>query len=137
MAQIYTFPRPRSGVPNCFIEETTYQWQVNSYGLLEVAPPEWELLTGQGQAESKGFGWLGALHADDRERVARLWFRAMLNTSSLHIEFLLILASGRYVPTEAVATPVLDNAGKVEYWEGTTITKVRLISGTTAKTGSR
>lgn len=49
-----------------------YLWVADADGNLR-APATWCALTGQGEADARGHGWLAAVHPDDRERVGQAW----------------------------------------------------------------
>ncbi len=51
-------------------------WTADPEGRFDTPQTSWEKYTGQPWHEQKGFGWLSAIHADDREAVLRSWSRA-------------------------------------------------------------
>src|SRR5262245_54059419 len=53
-------------------------WRANATGEGFFVSPSWQQLTGQNENEMREFGWLQAVHADDRERTRRLWERAVV-----------------------------------------------------------
>ncbi|MBF6589189.1 MAG: hypothetical protein IVW57_01495, partial [Ktedonobacterales bacterium] len=48
-------------------------WTTNAEGLADRDMSAWCAYTGQGEEEARGWGWLRAIHPDDRERVQHLW----------------------------------------------------------------
>ena len=58
-------------------------WRANARGEGFFVTPSWQQLTGQNENEMREFGWLQAVHPDDRERTGRLWERAMIEKCSL------------------------------------------------------
>jgi PAS domain S-box-containing protein len=81
--------------------------------------PGWRELTGQSLEEVRGSGWVDAIHADDRPRVAETWARALETRSSLYeVEYRLRLADGSYRWYRARGAPVLGADGAVREWVG-------------------
>ncbi len=93
-------------------------WEMNAKGELEVDSSTWREFTGQTSEESKDFGWLDALHPDDRERVESEWRRAVSMKKGIEIEYRLRHQSGEWRWTTARATPMFDAAGSVQKWVG-------------------
>lgn len=49
------------------------RWTRSLAGSFDDPQPSWSKLTGQAQSELAGFGWLDAVHPDDRDRVRSHW----------------------------------------------------------------
>lgn len=49
------------------------RWTRSLGGSFHDPQPSWSELTGQAQSELAGFGWLDAVHPDDRDRVRSYW----------------------------------------------------------------
>lgn len=49
------------------------RWTRSLGGSFHGPQPSWSELTGQAQSELAGFGWLDAVHPDDRDRVRSHW----------------------------------------------------------------
>lgn len=79
----------------------------------------WKELTGQTDEELEGYGWLEALHPDDRERVRSEWETAVATGSELRTIYRLRLKSGEYGVFSVRGIPVKDDAGNVVEWVGT------------------
>ena len=98
---------------------TDVPWTTDPQGAFVTEQPAWTRYTGQTWEESRGFGWLNALHPDDREQVTATWKRAC-DTLSLHE------SSGRiwHAPTKQYrhfvsrATPILNEQGLAREWVG-------------------
>ncbi|MFG1941674.1 SpoIIE family protein phosphatase [Nonomuraea sp. NPDC048826] len=87
-------------------------------GVLEPTA-EWERVTGQTWEEYRGFGWLKALHPDDREPTRQAWEQAIEEVPGLfqHVYRLRTVDSGyRHFLVRAV--PVIEDDQVVE-WVGT------------------
>jgi PAS domain S-box-containing protein len=82
--------------------------------------PDWEEFTGQTWEAHRGWGWLDAIHPDDRDNVQQMWRRA-LETKSLHESEgrLWHAASQQYRYFVARAMPVQNSDGSVREWVGT------------------
>ena len=83
--------------------------------------PSWEEYTGQAHDEYRGFGWLEAVHPDDRAR-ASAWTRPSREEGSVEIEFRLRRRDGEYrrVVSRGVPIPEGDVDEPLE-WVGVVI----------------
>jgi PAS domain S-box-containing protein len=52
-------------------------WDTKAEGEFVTPQPEWSAFTGQTFDEIKGWGWLDAVHPDDRADTARVWSEAV------------------------------------------------------------
>lgn len=95
-------------------------WTTDESGAFIERQVNWEAYTGQTWEAHRGFGWVEALHPDDREIVLRVWQRARVSRRRYE-------SSGRlwHAPTQryryfiARGTPLLDPDGSVGEWVGT------------------
>src|SRR5262249_55753045 len=71
--------------------------------------------------EVQGTGWLLALHPDDRERSAKVWWEAFESRRIYQNEYRLRMADGNYRWQRARGVPVLDERAEVREWVGTLI----------------
>jgi PAS domain S-box-containing protein len=78
----------------------------------------WAPLTGQTPAQSAGWGWLQALHPEDRGRVQERWMEAVATGGSYEVEYRLRAPQGRWRWTAARAAPLRDAAGHIVEWLG-------------------
>ncbi|CAL1241237.1 sensor histidine kinase [Candidatus Methylocalor cossyra] len=65
-----------------------------------------------------GWGWLDALHPDDRERVADGWRRALASAAPWECEYRCRGADGDWHPLVARSVPVRDESGALIGWTG-------------------
>jgi len=80
--------------------------------------PQWIAFTGLSLEDSLGFGWLDAIHPDDRERTRSAWADA-LDRGGYYIEHRVRLASnGEYRWHQTRAKPLESNARSSD-WVGT------------------
>ncbi len=86
----------------------------------ELAPPQasWTAFTGQAQAEYEGFGWLQAVHPEDRDATLEAWTRAVADNALFAIDHRLRRADGEWRTMAARGVPILDD-GEVREWVGT------------------
>ncbi len=81
-------------------------WTTASDGRVEDVP-EWRVYTGQTAGAVRGWGWLDAVHPDDRERTAREW-REAVNAQGLYdTEYRIRGRDGAYRWFQARGVPVL------------------------------
>jgi PAS domain S-box-containing protein len=81
--------------------------------------PSWRAYTGQTEAEMVGYGWLDAIHPDDRERTNQVWMEAVQTKSLYEIEYQLRSADGNYRYFQIRGVPLLDEDGSIREWVGT------------------
>ncbi|MEG3956952.1 PAS domain S-box protein [Microcoleus sp. herbarium2] len=81
--------------------------------------PSFRAYTGQTEAEVLGFGWLDAIHPDDRERTNQAWMEAVQTKTLFEIGYQLRSADGNYRYFQARGVPLLDEDGSIREWIGT------------------
>ncbi len=96
-------------------------WTTDSNGAAVEDSPSWRRFTGQTYEQWKGFGWLEALHPDDRERVSGLWHRAVAERTVFESEHRIRHSSGDWRWMAVRAVPVLNADGLVREWVGMNI----------------
>ena len=80
--------------------------------------PSWRVFTGQSYDEWKEYGWLDALHPDDREPVSRHWAHCVATRSVCEVEYRLRRADGVYRWTAVKGVPIADEDGAIREWIG-------------------
>ncbi len=93
-------------------------WNTPASGEFETPQLEWSVFTGQKFEELRGWGWLDAVHPDDRSRTAQQWAAAMANHRSLDLDHRLRRADGQFRYMHARAVPIIDAGGVVREWLG-------------------
>jgi PAS domain S-box-containing protein len=93
-------------------------WSTPASGEFEVPSPQWCEFTGQTPPQAFGWGWLQAVHRDDRSQVAREWTRAVEECVPCNYEMRLRRSDGVYRHMQVRAAPVLDERGAVREWFG-------------------
>ncbi len=81
--------------------------------------PEWRAATGQTFEQMADYGWMNALHPDDREHAADLWRWALETRTVYENEHRLRMADGSYRHFSTRGVPVLEADGRVREWIGT------------------
>jgi PAS domain S-box-containing protein len=81
--------------------------------------PSWREFTGQSEEAIKGWGWIEAVHPDDRERASQAWIKAVEAKSPYENEFRVRKYDGSYPLFLARAIPVLEEDGSIREWVGT------------------
>ncbi|MBE7199344.1 MAG: PAS domain-containing protein [Parafilimonas terrae] len=93
----------------CAVDDGHWTW----------ASPQWTAYTGLTERESRGRGWLKAVHPDDREAARATWSRAV-ETGTFEVDYRLCHTSDQhYRWFQTRATPVRDAAGAIAEWLGT------------------
>ncbi|HZH25932.1 MAG TPA: PAS domain S-box protein [Azospirillaceae bacterium] len=93
-------------------------WGTGSSGTFDWPQPSWEAFTGQRFEESKGLGWLDAVHPDDRAKTAEAWRVALQDCAIYKMEHRLRRSDGEYRHMLVRAVPLLRPDGTVEEWVG-------------------
>ena len=94
-------------------------WNTNAQGQVVNDLPSWRLLTGQSWEEIQGWGWLNAIHPQERAETARRWTQAVATKGIYEIEHRVRLVDGSYGFFLARGVPVFDLEGKILEWVGT------------------
>ena len=98
---------------------TTLVWTSDAAGAFIEEQSGWEAYTGQSWSEYAGFGWVGALHHEDREVVETTWRAARARGDRYEVQARLWHASsGRYRHVVARGAPLRDDRGEIQEWVG-------------------
>ncbi|MBN2500900.1 MAG: PAS domain S-box protein [Anaerolineales bacterium] len=103
-------------------------WSTDAEGRTVTEVPTWQAFTGQSKEDILGYGWMDALHADDREHVQKEWQRAVEQHSTYEGEFRVRRHDGEYRYMFSQGVPIVNADGSVREWIGTNadITKRKL-----------
>src|SRR5262249_40222719 len=80
--------------------------------------PGWIAFTGQSFDQLRGWGWLDAVHPEDRPNTARVWSAAVESRSIYEVEHRLRSRDGTYRHMLARAVPILGHDGQIREWVG-------------------
>jgi two-component system sensor histidine kinase/response regulator len=97
---------------------TAVVWNTPASGEFETEQPRWSAFTGQNFDQLKGWGWLDAVHPDDRQNTARIWSAAVASRSLYQVEHRLHRHDGVYRHMMVRAVPILDESGAILEWVG-------------------
>ena len=92
-------------------------WTTPPDGLVEDMPM-WREYTGQTLAEVRGWGWLNAVHPEDRERTSAIWTKAVKTRGLYETEYRIRRADGQYRHFAIRGVPVLEQDGSIREWVG-------------------
>ena len=95
-------------------------WTITPNGEV-VSNYGWDELTGQTLEQSRGFGWMNALHPEDKPRVCESWQRALRDGTSIDSEYRVRRKDGTYHHVRNQVVPVRNSDGNVREWIGTVI----------------
>jgi PAS domain S-box-containing protein len=98
---------------------TQLVWATNPQGEMAEDLFSWCEFTGLSPEELLGWGWISAIHPDDRERTAGTWARAVKNRSMYHADCRMRRRDGEYRWMSVRGVPVLEEGGGVREWVGT------------------
>jgi PAS domain S-box-containing protein len=94
-------------------------WTTNAQGEVVEDLPMWRAFTGQSADETAGSGWAAAVHPEDRERISRIWAKALQEGAVYEAEYRLRRHDGEYRHMSVRGVPVLEPGGRVREWIGT------------------
>jgi PAS domain S-box-containing protein len=81
--------------------------------------PSWREYTGQTLEQVQGWGWLDAIHPDDRTHASEAWQKAVSAKCVYEVEYRIRRRDGQYQPFSVRGVPVLEADGTVREWVGT------------------
>jgi len=96
-------------------------WETAPDGLIEIDSPSWRSYTGQSYDDWKGYGWLTAIHPEDRIATVEKWRSTVLNKKGVDAEYRLKAYDGTYRRMQVYAVPLRNEDGKIVKWLGINI----------------
>jgi PAS domain S-box-containing protein len=94
-------------------------WRTDVNGMITDDHAIWRELTGQRWEETRGHGWLDAIHPEDRPRAEQIWTEAIRSGRPYAAGYRVRMKDGRYRDFDARGVPVRDERGRVREWVGT------------------
>ena len=91
-------------------------WEADAEGVVIDVSPTWRAYTRQSLNEWLGYGWIKAVHPEDREYAEKKWRDAVSTGDTLNAEFRLRGPDGNFRWTSILASPIRDMDGKVTKW---------------------
>jgi PAS domain S-box-containing protein len=92
-------------------------WVAAADGSMKEDSPEWRWITGQSQEQYTGFGWLDAVHPEDRERVERDWRECVRTGKICDDRYRIRTKGGSYRHYDVRAVPI-ERDGRIAEWVG-------------------
>lgn len=93
-------------------------WAMSPEGQAVEDAPSWRRATGQSMDEWLGWGWLDAVHPEDRPHLIDRWRLATSTKTVYSAEYRLKSAEGGWVWSSARAVPLFDGDGELREWVG-------------------
>ncbi len=93
-------------------------WACSPAGECDYLSRQWLDYTGRGLGEQLGYGWLDALHPEDRQPTAAAWQRAVADGGGYDVEFRIRRHDGAYRWFAVRGIPLRDQGGRVVRWFG-------------------
>src|SRR5262245_23703331 len=93
-------------------------WRTNERGEAFFVTTAWKEMTGQSLDEIKGFGWLDAVHPEDRPGCIAAWKKAEQERSWYENEFRVRARDGTYRTFQCRGVPILRDDGSIREWVG-------------------
>ena len=93
-------------------------WNTPTCGTFESEQPGWSAFTGQTFEQLRGWGWIDAVHPDDRASAARLWSAAIAGRFPHRGECRMRRHDGQYRHMQSRAVPVAGEDGGPGEWIG-------------------
>ena len=98
---------------------TDISWATSPDGRFITPQDAWAAYTGQSWQQARDFGWLDAIHPDDRAPIREIWRHACSQRSLYESEGRVWHAAARtYRHFVARAVPIFDESGALREWVG-------------------
>ncbi len=94
-------------------------WIADASGRVESDVPEWHAATGQTSEQMRGFGWLNALHDDDRPQIEQAWHTAIASCTPFSGRYRAHTPEGGWRNYNARIVPIFSPDRSVREWIGT------------------
>jgi PAS domain S-box-containing protein len=101
------------------VATTQIVWTTDAQGQVAGDLPSWRAFTGQSIEAIQRWGWINALHPDDRDRTAKIWTQSVKNKILYETEYRLKQQDGNYRYMSVRGVPVLEQDGSIREWVGT------------------
>jgi len=102
-----------------FEASSTVLWAADPTGRFRSGQREWARFTGMAEEEQLDFGWMAAIHADDRGRFVREWAEARARTEVFVSEVRIWSQThDEYRECELRSAPLLAEGARVREWVG-------------------
>ena len=96
----------------------TIAWRSAVNGDVLFTSEDWNRITGRSDHEKTGWGWLDAIHPDDRNRTIELWKESIASQTLHENQFRVLTRDGTYRWFSVRGVPVFNSDGSVREWVG-------------------
>jgi PAS domain S-box-containing protein len=93
-------------------------WNTPASGEVDSDLPGWAAFTGQPQEQIRCWGWLDAVHPDDRKHTAHAWNTALATQTLYQVEHRLRRRDGVYRHMQVRGVPIVNKDARVVEWVG-------------------
>lgn len=93
-------------------------WNTTNEGGFITEQPDWSAFTGQTFEELENFGWLNAIHPEDRHYTEQSWRKAIADLTLYEVEYRLRRYDGEYRNFAVRGVPMQESDGSVREWIG-------------------
>ena len=107
--------------------EAQFLWTASGDGIVGESADLWCAYTGQSQEAIQNWGWIKALHPDDRERAMHLWTQAAQHKRFYETWYRIRNAKDEYQTFLIRHMPLLKRDGTVREWVSQPSTTERLL----------
>lgn len=111
----------KEGYHQYLVATTHLMWRTDADGRVGNEMASWRAFTGQTVEQVRGWGWLDAVHPEDRPPVWEGWLHCVRTRTLYDAGYRLRSSTGTYRSFLARAVPVLAADGTVREWIGTCI----------------
>lgn len=98
-----------------------FVWTATPEGQVNYVNDPWYAYSGLGREQTAGFGWLDAIHPEDRDRCMAAYREALRSGASYRMELRNRRADGQYRWFLMRAEPMRDGVGHITGWFGTSV----------------
>lgn len=98
---------------------SSFVWTANEHGRGDDTTAWWHELTGQDHVIANGWGWLDALHPDDRAAARDMWTVALETQTPYDVVYRLCTRDGTYRTFAVRGVPLWNADGTFREWVGT------------------
>ena len=93
-------------------------WVLDDKGMATMISPRWQQITGMSEEDSRGRGFISALHPHDQQRVADVIAHSLRTGEPIDVECRIRTAAGGWRWIHSRGAPRRDKTGKIIRWYG-------------------
>jgi PAS domain S-box-containing protein len=111
----------QEGYRQYLLATTHLMWRTDAEGKVDNDMASWRAFTGQTAEQVRGWGWLDAIHPEERPSIWERWLHCVRTHTLYDASYRLRSSSSAYHSFLARAVPVIAADGTVREWIGTCI----------------